>query len=318
MQDKSIELLEGINILNHGGIIAIPTETVYGLAGNAFDSNAVQKIYNLKNRPLYNPLIVHIGSLKDLDKVAIEIPEKAWQLMHAFWPGPLTLVLKKHPAIANIVTSGNDTVGVRMPNHPIALELLKQLDFPLAAPSANRFGGISPTSAAHVVASFTNKAPFILDGGSCEKGIESTIVGFENGNPILYRHGSIVLEEIEQVCGKLKIHTKDDVAPIASGMLSKHYAPLTKTIFSAHIKDLVRDYKGKKIGLILFDQILLDVDVEHQEVLSPIGDLSEAAKNLYAAMHRLDLMQLDLIIAAPMPNEGIGKTLNDRLARASK
>lgn len=318
MNSNSTELQKAIEILNKGGVIAMPTETVYGLAGNAFDEIAIEKIYNLKKRPLNNPLIVHIGSVSDLDKVALEIPEKAFELIKAFWPGPLTLVLKKHPNIAKNVTAGNETVAVRMPNHHLALELLKQLDFPLAAPSANRFGGISPTSAAHVKTSFQNDAPYILDGGECEKGIESTIVGFENGEPILYRHGSIILEEIEKILGKLTVHTKEEVAPKASGMFSKHYAPLTKTYVSNNVKDLVNSHKGKKIGLILFKQILPDLAVKHQAVLSLNGDLTEAAKNLYAAMHKLDLMELDVIIAEKVPNEGIGKTINDRLERASK
>ena len=318
MNFNTPEIEKGIKILNSGGIIAIPTETVYGLAGNAFDENAIQKIYDLKNRPLYNPLIVHIGAIEDLNKVAIEIPEIAFKLIEAFWPGPLTLVLKKHPAIKDIVTSGNQSVAVRMPNHQLTLHLLNQLEFPLAAPSANKFGNISPTSAAHVQKSFKNEVPYILDGGECAKGIESTIIGFENGEPILYRYGSIATEDIEKVCGKLKINHKEEVAPIASGMLAKHYAPLTKTYLSSNVQDFVNKFEGKKIGLLLFKQTLPNLIVAHQEVLSTAGDLVEAAKNLYAAMHKLDHLNLDVIIAEQMPNVGIGQTINDRLERASK
>lgn len=318
MNTKFSQIQEGIQILKSGGIIAIPTETVYGLAGNAFDENAIKKIYELKKRPLHNPLIVHIGSIKDLEKVAVEVPEKAMKLIEAFWPGPLTLVLKKNSAIQDIVTSGNKTVAVRMPNHPLTLELLRQLNFPLAAPSANRFGGISPTSAAHVKNSFNANSPFILDGGECERGIESTIVGFENDDPVIYRYGSITVEEIEKHCGKVKVFNKEDIAPIASGMLAKHYAPLTKTILSSDIENSIHTNKGKKIGLMLFNQTLPNVEVMHQEVLSQSSNLGEAAKNLYATMHKLDHLQLDLIIAERMPNEGMGKAINDRLERASK
>ncbi|TDG36205.1 threonylcarbamoyl-AMP synthase [Pedobacter changchengzhani] len=318
MNTNKVELSKGIEILNSDGIIAIPTETVYGLAGNAFSEVAVSKIFALKKRPHNNPLIVHIGSIIDLDNVALEIPKKAYALMEAFWPGPLTLVLKKHPNIPHIVTAGNETVAVRMPNHAVALEVLNQLDFPLAAPSANRFGGISPTSAAHVANSFGFDAPFILDGGECERGLESTIVGFDGEEPILYRYGSVSAEDIEKICGKLKVHNNEEVAPQASGMLSKHYAPKTKTFLTDKLTELAISFKGKKIGLLLFSKKMDHINCEHQEVLSDQGDLAEAAKNLYAAMHRLDSLGLDFILAEEFPNVGMGKTINDRLQRASK
>ena len=247
------EIIKAVTLLNEGKVVAIPTETVYGLAANAFDENAVRQIFEIKQRPTFNPLIVHIKSIDDLEKVASNIPDKAMKLAKHFWPGALTLVLPKKENIPNIVTAGKDTVGVRVPAHSIALDLLNQLDFPLAAPSANPFGSISPTSAEHVQKQLGNKVPFILDGGNCEKGIESTIIGFENDVPILYRLGSIAIEEIENEIGPITIKNFEEQNPSAPGMLKRHYAPQTKTIVTNDLNDVVNFYKGKRIGLLLFD-----------------------------------------------------------------
>lgn len=304
--------------LDRGDLIALPTETVYGLAGNAFSELSVHKIFALKQRPLYNPLIVHIKSADYLREVAHDIPLVAQQLADSFWPGPLTLVLKKKSVIPDIVTAGKDTVAVRVPKHQVALQLLEKLSFPLAAPSANPFGSISPTSASHVLSYFKDKLEIILDGGECEKGIESTIIGFENDQAIVYRLGSLSIEEIEQKIGKVLTHTHDDTAPNAPGMLSRHYAPTTETLLTSNISSLVSTYAGEKIGLLAFKEVPKEINVTHQEVLSKSGNLEEAAKNLYACMHRLDKMGLDLIIAERLPNVGLGKTLNDKLQRATK
>ena len=180
-------------------LIAIPTETVYGLAGNAYDETALKKIFELKKRPFYNPLIVHLKSASCMYDVATDIPENALKLAEKFWPGPITLVLKKQAHISDLITAGKDTVAVRVPNHPVALALLEKLEFPLAAPSANPFGSISPTTAAHVLNYFGDNLNVILDGGECANGLESTIVGFENNQVILYRHGSISVDEIEKI-----------------------------------------------------------------------------------------------------------------------
>lgn len=304
--------------LNKDEIIAIPTETVYGLGGNAFSEEAVKKIFALKNRPFYNPLIVHIKGPEFLPLVARDIPEIAMQMAKEFWPGPLTMVLKKQPIIPDLVTAGKETVAIRVPNHPVTLRLLEQLDFPLAAPSANPFGSISPTSAAHVANYFKDDLEIILDGGPCEKGLESTIIGFENNQPILYRLGSISVEDIERVTGKLPTKTKSDHEPMAPGMLSRHYAPSTATYLTNDVKSLIQRYQDKKVGLLLFKDPVMDTGVQHQEILSRSGNINEAAKNLYAAMHRLDQLGLDVIIAEQFPEEGLGKTINDRLQRAIK
>jgi L-threonylcarbamoyladenylate synthase len=311
--DKAIEALVNEDV------IALPTETVYGLAGNAYSELALKKIFDLKKRPHYNPLIIHIKSVDDLQSVAVDIPEIAIKLAKEFWPGPLTLVLKKQSHIPDLVTAGKETVAIRVPNHPIALALLEKLTFPLAAPSANPFGSISPTSAQHVLNYFDDKIECILDGGECEKGIESTIIGFENEQPILYRHGAISIEEIEQSIGKVLVATTTtNNKPSAPGMLSRHYAPRTDTYLTNNVPDLIKSFPDKKIGLLLFKEEIIDENVFIQEILSKTGSVDEAAKNLYTAMHRLDNNNLDLIIAEQLPEIGVGKSINDRLKRAVK
>jgi len=310
---------EAIVALENNNIIALPTETVYGLAGNAYSESAIEKIFALKNRPHYNPLIVHINSAGYLQQVAKNIPAVALQLADAFWPGPLTLVLEKQDHIPDIVTGGKNTVGIRVPNHPVALELLEQLDFPLAAPSANPFGSISPTTAGHVDNYFSDKLNVILDGGPCIKGIESTIIGFENGQAILYRQGSTKVEDIEKITGPLQIRVHaNNESVVAPGMLSKHYAPKTTTILTDNITSEIEKNLGKRIGILQFKPTTLPSFVIAIETLSQTGDIEEAAKNLYAAMHRLDYQNLDLIIAQKMPAYAMGLAINDKLERAAK
>ena len=312
------DLHKAAEALKQNNIIALPTETVYGLAGNAFEPEAIEKIFSLKKRPFYNPLIVHIKSAEYMTHIAKDIPEIAFRVAMEFWPGPLTLVLNKKSIVPDIITAGKDTVAVRMPNHPVTLELLNSLDFPLAAPSANPFGSISPTTAAHVARYFGEDLEVVLDGGECLKGIESTIIGFEGEQAVLYRLGSISAEDLEHVVGKLKHHTSDDSAPAAPGMLSRHYAPSTDTFLTKDVKEMVFSHPDKKIGLLLFQENSISQNVAHTEVLSKEGDLNEAARNLYAAMHRLDHLNLDLIIAEKLPEEELGKSINDRLKRAVK
>ena len=316
MITKNIALAR--DVLVQDGIVAIPTETVYGLAGNAFSETAVKQIFGLKKRPFFNPLILHIKSMECLHSVAREIPEAAFKLASSFWPGALTLVLKKQAHISDLVTSGMDTVAVRVPNHPVALKLLEQLDFPLAAPSANPFGSISPTTAQHVHHYFEETLSIILDGGACEKGIESTIIGFENDEPVLYRHGAVSIEEIEMVVGKIKIVTEKSDKPKAPGMLSRHYAPNTETHLVTNISESIHSFSDKKIGLLLFKENSDSQDCLFQEVLSTTGDFDEAARNVYAALHRLDLSDVDVILVEKLPDIGLGKSINDRLKRAVK
>lgn len=312
------DINKGIEALYKNELVALPTETVYGLAGNAYNESAIKKIFELKKRPLYNPLIVHSHSTEQLKEVAKEIPEKAKILAEKFWPGSLTLVLKKQDHISDLVTAGKDTVAVRVPQHLMALALLEQLDFPLVAPSANPFGSISPTSAQHVWDYFQDKLPVILDGGNCSNGVESTIVGFRSDTVVLYRHGSVSVEEIEQVVGKIEMVIHDNETPDAPGMLSKHYAPKTPAILTDHIEEEALKNIGKNIGVLVFKDQFKGNETVHQEILSSEGNLKEASKNLYATLHRLDAMKLDIIIAERLPDYGLGITLNDRLSRAVK
>lgn len=314
----SKDIVKAKEILENENLVAIPTETVYGLAGNIYSEKAINKIFKTKNRPFNNPLIVHIHSKELLENIAQEVPEKAKQLAEAFWPGSLTLVLKKKETIPYSITAGKETVAVRVPNHPLTLELLKQLDFPLAAPSANPFGSISPTTSQHVADYFTDTLEMVLDGGNCENGIESTIVGFENEKAILYRLGSISVENIESIIGPIEIVNKNDSSPNAPGMLSRHYAPKTKTIVSENIEDEIKNNSTSKIGVLLFQDLKINDENIEKEILSINGSLKEATSNLYAAMHRLDKKGLDLIIAEKFPENDLGKSINDRLERATK
>jgi L-threonylcarbamoyladenylate synthase len=314
----SDNLKKAVEILTQNKLVAIPTETVYGLAGNIYSDEAVLKIFEMKKRPLLNPLIVHIHDIKQLEELTSYIPEKARLLVSSFWPGPLTLVLKKNLCVPDLITAGKDTVAIRMPNHPVTLALLEQLSFPIAAPSANPFGCISPTKAMHVKDYFGDKLEMVLEGGDCSTGIESTIIGFEQDQPILYRLGAISIEEIELVIGDLKIKNKNEINPDAPGMLSKHYAPKTSTYLVTDIETSLKSFPDKKIGIVSFSKRIDVNHFIHQEILSEKGDLREAATNLYSILHRLDKLELDVIIAERLPDIGLGKSINDRLERATK
>ncbi|MFC0603777.1 L-threonylcarbamoyladenylate synthase [Winogradskyella pulchriflava] len=314
----SKDISKAVALLNAEEVVAIPTETVYGLAGNIYSEKAIKSIFETKKRPFFNPLIVHIPSVDYLDIIVDYVPEKAKLLAEAFWPGPITLVLKKKNTIPDLITAGKDTVAVRVPNHSVSLALLRQLDFPLAAPSANPFSSISPTTAQHVETYFKDAIKMVLDGGSCKSGIESTIIGFENDEPIIYRLGSTAIEDIEAVVGKIEIKNKEEIAPDAPGMLERHYAPKTKTVLTNTILETLRLYKNKRVGLITFQSEIDNTNIEVQIALSKSGDLAESASNLYDVLHQLDLMHLDVIIAEKFPDYGLGKSINDRLERATK
>ena len=310
------DLDKAVQILNQNDVVAIPTETVYGLAANAFSEEAVKKIFEIKKRPLFNPLIVHIKSKAYVSEVAQNIPAAAYKLIDAFWPGPLTLILEKQNHIPDTVTANKNTVAVRMPNHPVALALLAKLEFPLAAPSANPFKGISSTNSAQVYTYFKDDLKCILDGGNCEKGLESTIIGFDGETPILYRHGAVATEDVEKVVGPLKMITHEEHLPVAPGMLLKHYSPKTKLIFTDDIKKAFVENAHLKTAVLAFfpDN---PINYSNYHFLAKKDNLEEAASNLYTKLHELDTLNLDLIIAEMLPNIGLGKTINDRLTRAS-
>jgi len=314
----SSDIEQAAKLLTKGDLVAIPTETVYGLAGNIYNETAIQKIFTLKQRPFYNPLIVHTHAVDQLDRYVSKLPKKAEQLAEAFWPGPLTMILPKHPSIPDLVTAGKDTVGIRIPNHPLTLALLEQLDFPLAAPSANPFGSISPTTAEHVASYFKEGLQMVLDGGPCKRGIESTIVGFEGTQPVIYRLGSIAMEDIESLIGPVPLLNKKEHAPNAPGMLSRHYAPNTKTVLVDGVEAYIQERPDLKIGLITLATEINAPQIIKVIQLSKTGDLTEAAARLYAALHQLDQYDLDLIVAERFPDQGLGRSINDRLERATK
>ena len=313
----SKDIQKAISLLENEELVAIPTETVYGLAGNIFSEKAIQKIFKTKKRPFFNPLIVHIPSIENLKDIVVEVPEKAKILAEKFWPGSMTLVLKKNATIPDLITAGKDTVAVRIPNHPITLELLQQLKFPLAAPSANPFNNISPTKPEHVERYFKNDIQMVLDGGPCINGIESTIIGFENDEPIIYRLGALAVEEIEAIVGKVEIKNKKEENPDAPGMLSKHYSPLTKTILTLNIVNEIKKHPNKKIGVLAFNSTYKNNLITSEIILSKTSNLKEAASKLYNALHELDQQNLDIIIVEKMSDFGLGKSMNDRLERAS-
>jgi L-threonylcarbamoyladenylate synthase len=303
---------EAAQLLTSGEVVAIPTETVYGLAANAYDEAAVLKIFQTKDRPSFDPLIVHVRDRAQVDQVVAQVSPEAEALMAKFWPGPLTLVLPKHPRIPDIVTSGLDTVGVRMPAHPLTLELLRSLDFPLAAPSANPFGYVSPTTAQHVADQLGDKIPYILDGGPCTVGVESTIVGWEDEQCVLYRAGGVPVEAIEAVIGKVG-SAQRKVLPVAPGMIESHYAP-RKPVIVGDVPSLIAEHNGERIAVISFTK---RYNVWRSEVLSAEGDLNEAARKLFAVVRILDASEAEVIIAEVFPNAGLGRAINDRLRRAA-
>lgn len=300
------------SLLKEGKLVAIPTETVYGLAANIFNPKAVSRVFAIKERPLSHPLIVHVPTLSKIQELIAEFPDKAKTLAQAFWPGPLTLVLRKSSRVPDIVTGGLPTVAIRIPNHPVALEILRLCEVPLAAPSANLFGRLSPTRAEHVREMLGAEIDLIVDGGPCSVGVESTIVGFSDDIATLLRAGGLALESIEQTIGKIE-RVAENAEPIAPGMLPKHYAPKTHLILWQEGFPLPQ---GKELGLLSFSQPRQISDFQAIEILSPSEDLSEAATNFFSALRRLDDRHLDFIVATSFPNTGLGIALNDRLRRA--
>lgn len=317
------DLAQAKQLLEAGQLVAIPTETVYGLAGNALNEQAALEIFRVKNRPAFDPLIVHTDSFERIADFVREIPEKALLLAQHLMPGALTLLLPKSALIPDLVTSGLDRVAVRIPNHSLTRSLLSSLPFPLAAPSANPFGYISPTTAQHVEQQLGNKIPYILDGGPCEVGLESTIVGFENDEPVIYRKGGLAIETIERLVGKVRVQSHSSSNPLAPGMLKSHYAPRTPLRLIERLQLPITNnqlpatnYQSpvSRVGILSFQT---NYGTEYQEILSPTGDVSEAARHLFAAMRRLDQLGLDVIYAELVPDEGLGKAINDRLKRAA-
>lgn len=316
MAEIGKDIQKGKDFLEKDELVAIPTETVYGLAANALNPIAVAKIFEAKERPTFDPLIVHTHSLNEVLNFVTEIHPALLKLAETFWPGPLTLLLPKKEIIPSLVTSGLDRVGVRIPNHALTLDLLSQLNFPLAAPSANPFGYISPTTAMHVEKQLGTKIPYILDGGSCEVGLESTIVGEENGEIIIYRLGGLSVDEIETIVGKVSVQLNQSSNPKAPGQLKSHYAP-KKPVYIGNLNESQKQYSDQKIGAIVFgNDIKLSESILIKN-LSSTKNYQEASANLFSFLRELDEADVDVIITALLPETGLGLAINDRLRRAS-
>jgi L-threonylcarbamoyladenylate synthase len=312
-----VNIAKAVSLLSEGSLVAIPTETVYGLAANALNEDAVLKIYEAKNRPRFNPLILHVASLEKALPYIQTLPSEATQLSETFWPGPLTILVDKTDLVPHLVTAGSNRVALRVPNHPLTLHLLSQLSFPLAAPSANPSGYVSPTTAEHVYQGLQNKIPYILDGGACNIGVESTIVGWnEAGELEVYRLGGISIEAIEEVIGR-SIHLRKKMIdhPDTPGQLKSHYATHTP-LFLGTANALLPKFEDKKVVLINFRSYHPALPTEQQFVLSVNGSMEEAAKNLFRILREVDMLQADVVLAEPLPNEGLGRAVNDRLERA--
>jgi L-threonylcarbamoyladenylate synthase len=306
------DIQKAAGIIQEGGLVAFPTETVYGLGADALNPYAVAAIFEAKNRPTFDPLIVHVADIRQAEILVQRFPEKALRLIEKFWPGPLTIVLPKSSLVPDIVTSSLPNVAIRVPNHPMALELIRESGRPIAAPSANPFGQVSPTTAEHVRKSLGNKVNMILDGGPCQVGVESTIISFAEKEPVLLRPGGLSLEEIESIIGKVLVYKGSSDKPIAPGQLLQHYSPRTPL----RLIPGETPAGGAKTGWLGLQNPPTGFAVV--EVLSQKGDLKEAAANLFAAMRRLDEKNLDLILAQPVPDQGLGRAINDRLYRASQ
>lgn len=304
-------------LLQSNDIVAIPTETVYGLAANACNEHAVYKIFSAKKRPSFDPLIVHAHSIEQIKSIVTIIPDQLYELAKVFWPGPLTILLPKKRIIPDIVTSGLSQVAVRIPNHPLILDLLRSLDFPLAAPSANPFGYISPTTPQHVEDQLGTIISYILDGGPCQVGLESTIVSIDNDELIIHRPGAILTDDLKKV-SKCKIKSSTNIGSNIQtpGAMKSHYAPKNKLILG-NVDELILKFDPKRIAILSFDKHYESISKEKQYILSAQASLEEAARNLFSALRYLDSLNVECIIATLVPDIGIGVAINDRLQRAA-
>ena len=306
---------EAARLLKEGEVVAIPTETVYGLAGNAFEPKALAKIFAAKERPTFDPLIVHIADIAQLSDIAKDIPDSAYKLAEAYWPGPMTIILPKKDCIPDLCTSALPSVAVRFPSHPIALSIIKESGLPLAAPSANLFKHVSPTTAEHVAAQLADRIAGIVDGGPCSVGVESSIISLTGEKPTVLRPGAITPEMFAKVLGDVAIKestSKPGQPMLAPGQCDTHYRPQVPLYYGeipagyTLPEHTVRIAFGTQAG-----------PIPATVNLSATGDMVEATSKLYAFMHDLDKTEYDLILVDPIPNTGVGMALNDRLKRAS-
>ncbi len=306
---------EAAGIIKLGGLVAFPTETVYGLGADGINPIAAAKIFEAKKRPAFNPLILHIAEKSWIKKFTDYNDERIDKLINKFWPGPLTFVLPKTNNVPDIITSGNPTVAIRMPNHKVALELIKTSNTPIAAPSANKFGHLSPTDAQHVVKSLGNKVDIILDGGKCSVGVESTILELHKDKIYLLRPGGLSKEDIENEIGKIETGKINKDKPNAPGQLAFHYAPSIPLDFLT--EKTILKYEEKKTAVLFFNENKFSKEFKYAKVLSPSGEMKEAAANLFQFLHEFEKEDLDVILVEPVKEEGLGVAIMDRLKKAA-
>ena len=306
-------------LLRAGELVAFPTETVYGLGADARNPLAIAKIFAAKGRPVDHPLIVHLPDASHLERWAIDIPEVARKLAAAFWPGPLTLILKRHPSVPNAVTGGQDTVGLRVPNHPLALQLLREFDGGVAAPSANRFGHVSPTTAAHVREELGDAVAMIIDGGACAVGIESTILDLSGGEPRILRPGMLDAAAIGAILGYLPEFGGAQNAPRVSGSLEAHYAPRTplRLVAVAELAEAASQALGAGRRVAVLADQPVDLSDENLAWCPASADPAQFAHDLYARLRELDAMGCDLLLVAAPPVDEAWRAVTDRLRRAA-
>lgn len=309
------DLKKAVSILQKGGLVAMPTETVYGLAADAKNPDALKKIFQAKGRPVDHPLIVHMGDISELKNWAFNVSDQAYLLAQKFWPGPLTLILKKAPGVLDLITGSQETIGIRMPNHPVALELLKMFGSGVAAPSANRFGRISPTTAKAVAEELGSSVDLILEGGQCDVGVESTIVDMSGKFPRILRPGMISVSEIEQVLHE-HLSSQQDNLPRVSGSLESHYAPTTKTFLmdQSQIQKWLKQNPNEKIALMIHS---FELNKNNIHTTQMPKNPKEYAHDLYHTLRELDHQGFAQIIIEKVPNESEWAAIEDRLQRAA-
>ncbi|HJW25664.1 MAG TPA: L-threonylcarbamoyladenylate synthase [Rhodocyclaceae bacterium] len=324
MTPSDSDYARAVELLVAGELVAFPTETVYGLGADAANPAAVAKIFAAKGRPADHPLIVHVPGHDWVERWAQAVPEAAWELAEAFWPGPLTLILRKQAWVPDAVTGGQDTVGLRVPGHPVALELLRRFAAAgtqggVAAPSANRFGRISPTTAAHVREELGERVPLVLDGGPCQVGIESTIIDCSRGEPVILRPGHVTPERIGDVLGEVPAIETATGAPRVSGSLEAHYAPVTplRLVAPERFLELLNAmrHSGRRCAALCHSQ-LPQAGMPHVFHCLP-ADPAGYAHELYAALRDLDHTGVDLIVVEALPADPAWAAVGDRLRRAA-
>jgi L-threonylcarbamoyladenylate synthase len=320
-------ITQAAHLLRENEVVAFPTETVYGLGANACSDEAVRKIYQAKGRPSDNPLIVHIASVDKLDEIVKDIPDYAYKLINEFWPGPLTLILpKKGDLLSTLVTAGLDTVGVRMPSHPIALSLIREADVPIAAPSANQSGKPSPTHASHVYHDLNGKISGIIDGGATGVGVESTVLDCSSSVPTILRPGGVTKEQLESVIGEVQLDQaliEEGLAPKSPGMKYTHYAPNAPVVIvngrHEFIQKVIDQHQkeGKKVGVLTTEESSNQLHADKVIACGSRANLQTVAAELYDVLRKFDDEEVDIIFSESFPQIGVGEAIMNRLLKAA-